>query len=589
MLLQWMVRNRGTGGGSIMLKTIKRIMDLCGSYKSKLVCGIICSLIYSACTSFSIFAILNILINIRTLTNQDILNSGYILLGSIIGKCIMKYLISIYMSANGYNVFCEKRIEIGDKMKCAPMGFFSEQNLGMINTALSSATTELENFAMVAVENMVGGIIQAVCVAIVLFYFNWKVATLALIGFLLSSVVLKLVKIRTIKQAPRREEAREMMVTKVIEYIRGIAVIRSFGRQADDEIQQVLREAKDSNIAMEKQVMTIVSFYKGVLEAFSGLIIGCTAWLMFVGEITFPIGVMFLVSSFMIYGQMETVGNGAFLLRMLDSSLNRMEKVMNIPVLDADAKDIEPKNCDIELKNVSFGYESRPIIKNVSLKIPQGTSTAIVGYSGSGKTTLCNLITRFWDVNSGQISFGGHNVKDYGCDELLSNFSMVFQNVYLFHDTIENNIKFGKPDATETEVKLAAKKACCYDFIMALPDGFQTVIGEGGSNLSGGERQRISIARAILKNAPVIILDEATSSVDPENEHELLKAINELTKGKTLISIAHRMTTVQTADQIIVLDDGEIVQRGTHKELIEQEGVYKKFLTVRTQSVGWQI
>ena len=199
------------------------------------------------------------------------------------------------------------------------------------------------------------------------------------------------------------------------------------------------------------------------------------------------------------------------------------------------------------------------------------------------------MITRFWDVNSGQISFGGHNVKDYGCDELLSNFSMVFQNVYLFHDTIENNIKFGKPYATETEVKLAAKKACCYDFIMALPDGFQTVIGEGGSNLSGGERQRISIARAILKNAPVIILDEATSSVDPENEHELLKAINELTKGKTLISIAHRMTTVQTADQIIVLDDGEIVQRGTHKELIEQEGVYKKFLTVRTQSVGWQI
>jgi len=572
-----------------MLKTIKRIMDLCGSYKSRLVYGIICSLIYSMCTSFSIFAVLNILLNIRTLTNQDILNSVYILVGSTIGKCIMKYLISIYMSSNGYNVFCEKRMEIGDRMKRAPMGFFSEQNLGMINTALSSATTELENFSMVAVENMVGGIIQAICIAIVLFYFNWKVAVLAIVGFLSSSLALKLIKVRTVKQAPRREEAREMMVTKIIEYIRGIAVIRSFGRQADDEIQQVLRETKDSNIVMEKQVMSVVGMYKGVLEAFSGLIIGYGAWLMFVGEITFPIGVMFLVSSFMIYGQMETMGNGAFLLRVLDTSLNRMEKVMNIPVLDAGAKEIKPKHCEIELKNVFFGYESRPIIKNVSLKIPQGTSTAIVGYSGSGKTTLCNLITRFWDVNSGTISFGGHNVKDYACDELLSNFSMVFQNVYLFHDTIENNIKFGKPDATEAEVKLAAKKACCYDFIMALPDGFQTVIGEGGSNLSGGERQRISIARAILKDAPVIILDEATSSVDPENEHELLKAINELTKNKTLISIAHRMTTVQAADQIIVLSDGEIVQRGTHKELMAQEGVYKKFLTVRTQSVGWQI
>lgn len=572
-----------------MLKTIKRILDLCGSYKSRLIAGIVCSLIYSVCTACSIFAILNILLNIRELTNGDIRNSIWILLASIVGKCIMKYLISIYMSANGYNVFCEKRMEIGDRMKRAPMGFFSEQNLGMINTALSSATTELENFSMVAVENMVGGIIQAVCVMLVLLFFNWKVALLALIGLLLSSATLKLIKIRTTKQAPRREAAREMMVTKVIEYVRGISVIRSFGRQPDDEIHQVLEETKDANITMEKQVMSVVNLYKGILEVFSGLIIGCSAWLMLNGQLSFPIGVMFLVSSFMIYGQMETMGNGAFLLRVLDSSLNRMEKVMNIPVMDEGAKKIEPANCDIELKNVSFGYDSRPIIKKVSLKIPQGTSTAIVGYSGSGKTTLCNLITRFWDVDSGEVLFGGHNVKEYACDDLLSNISMVFQNVYLFHDTIANNIKFGKPNATQEEVEIAAKKACCYDFIMKLPDGFETVIGEGGSTLSGGERQRISIARAILKDAPVVILDEATSSVDPENEHELLKAIEELTKGKTLISIAHRMTTVRKADQIIVLSDGEIVQQGTHKELIAQEGVYKNFLTIRTQSVGWQI
>lgn len=572
-----------------MLKTIKRILDLCGSYKSRLIAGIVCSLIYSVCTACSIFAILNILLNIRELTNDHIRNSIWILLVSIVGKCIMKYLISIYMSANGYNVFCEKRMEIGDRMKRAPMGFFSEQNLGMINTALSSATTELENFSMVAVENMVGGIIQAVCVMIVLLFFNWKVALLSLIGLLLSSVTLKLIKIRTTKQAPRREASREIMVTKVLEYIRGISVIRSFGRQPDDEIHQVLEETKNANITMEKQVMSVVNLYKGILEVFSGLIIGYSAWLMLIGQLTFPIGVMFLVSSFMIYGQMETMGNGAFLLRVLDSSLNRMEKVMNIPVMDEGAKKIEPANCDIELKNVSFGYDSRPIIKKVSLKIPQGTSTAIVGYSGSGKTTLCNLITRFWDVDSGEVLFGGHNVKEYACDDLPSNISMVFQNVYLFHDTIANNIKFGKPDATREEVKIAAKKACCYDFIMKLPDGFDTIIGEGGSTLSGGERQRISIARAILKDAPVIILDEATSSVDPENEHELLKAIEELTKGKTLISIAHRMTTVRKADQIIVLSDGEIVQQGTHKELIAQEGVYKNFLTIRTQSVGWQI
>ena len=286
---------------------------------------------------------------------------------------------------------------------------------------------------------------------------------------------------------------------------------------------------------------------------------------------------------------METMGNGAFLLRMLDSSLNRMERVMNIPIMDEGAKKIDPENCDIQLRNVSFGYDSRTIIKNINLVIPQGTSTAIVGYSGSGKTTLCNLITRFWDVDSGEILLGGHNVKEYACDDLLSHFSMVFQNVYLFHDTVENNIKFGKPDATFEEVKEAAKRACCYDFIMALPDGFQTIISEGGSTLSGGERQRISIARAILKDAPIVILDEATSSVDPENEHELLKAIAELTRDKTLISIAHRMTTVRNADQIIVLSDGQIVQQGTHQTLISQDGIYRNFLSIRTQSVGWQI
>lgn len=572
-----------------MLKTIKRIMELCGSYKSRLIIGIVCSMFYSIFNSLSIFAILNILLNVRSLTASIIWRSAWILAGSVVGKSIMRYLICIYMSANGYNVFCEKRLETGNRMKRAPMGFFSEQNLGMINTALSSATTELESFSMVAVDNIVGGIIQAVFVMLVLLYFNWQIALLALGGMLLSSAVLKLVKSRTTKQAPRREAARETMVSKVIEYIQGISVIRAFGRQPDDEIDQVLEETKDSYITMEKQVMGIVHLYKGILEVFGGLILGCAAWQMFFGQLDFPVGVMFLISSFTIYSQMETMGNGAFLLRMLDSSLNRMEKVTNIPVMDDGATKISPENCDIQLKNVSFGYDSRTIIKNINLVIPQGTSTAIVGYSGSGKTTLCNLITRFWDVDSGEILFGGHNVKEYACDDLLSHFSMVFQNVYLFHDTIENNIKFGKPDATLEEIKAAAKRACCYDFIMALPDGFQTIIGEGGSTLSGGERQRISIARAILKDAPIVILDEATSSIDPENEHELLKAIAELTKNKTLISIAHRMTTVRNADQIIVLSDGQIVQQGTHQTLISQDGIYRNFLTIRTQSAGWQI
>lgn len=227
------------------------------------------------------------------------------------------------------------------------------------------------------------------------------------------------------------------------------------------------------------------------------------------------------------------------------------------------------------------------MLKNVTFRIPQHTSTAIVGPSGSGKTTIVNLLARFYDVDAGSISLGGRDVREFTCDSLLSNISMVFQNVYLFHDTIRANICFGRPDATEEEMVEAAKKACCHEFIKKLPDGYDTVIGEGGGTLSGGEKQRISIARAMLKNAPVIILDEATASVDPENEHLIQHAISELVKGKTVITIAHRLATVENADQILVVNDGQIVQKGTHQELMEEDGIYRRFVEVRQRAEGW--
>jgi len=266
-----------------------------------------------------------------------------------------------------------------------------------------------------------------------------------------------------------------------------------------------------------------------------------------------------------------------------------MEAVLNTPVLDENGADITPKHFGIEMKNVSFGYGEKEIIHNVSLSIPEKSTCAIVGPSGSGKTTLCSLIARFWDVQKGQVFVGGHNVKEYTCDSLLQNFSIVFQQVYLFEDTVENNIKFGKPEATHEQVVNAAKQACCHDFIMSLPQGYQTKVGEGGSSLSGGEKQRISIARAILKDAPIIILDEAMASVDPENEQELQRAVDELTKDKTIIMIAHRLTTVRNADQILVLEEGSIIQCGTHTELMEQDGLYRRFVNIRERAIGWKL
>lgn len=233
---------------------------------------------------------------------------------------------------------------------------------------------------------------------------------------------------------------------------------------------------------------------------------------------------------------------------------------------------------------MNFGYDERQILKDVSFRIPERTSTAIVGPSGSGKTTICSLVARFYDPQGGRITVGGHDLKEFTCDSLLSNVSMVFQNVYLFHDTVRANICFGKPDATEEEMIEAAKKARCHDFIMALPDGYDTVIGEGGGTLSGGEKQRISIARAMLKDAPIIILDEATASIDPEKEHLIQSAISELTKGKTIITIAHRLATIRNADQILVVEDGRIAECGTHDELIAADGLYRRFVKIREKA-----
>ena len=269
--------------------------------------------------------------------------------------------------------------------------------------------------------------------------------------------------------------------------------------------------------------------------------------------------------------------------------LDRLEEVTDIPKMDTSSEKLVVSHYDISLEHISFGYGGRQVIHDISLEIPEHTTCAIVGPSGSGKTTLCNLIARFWDVQEGTVRIGGKNVRDYTADSVLEYISMVFQNVYLFHDSVENNIRFGRPEATREQVIAAAKRACCHDFILSLPDGYDTIIGEGGSTLSGGEKQRISIARAILKDAPIIILDEATSSVDPENEQALLSAIQELTKDKTLISIAHRLSTVRNADQIIVIDQGRIVQRGTHHELLQKEGIYQRFLTLRTAATGWQL
>lgn len=574
-----------------MIKTVKRILLMAGDHCHKVTAGIGISLLYSIFSAMDLFAILYIAFSVDELTMQKIVVTVGILLVGLIGKIVCKYQISKRISGSSYDVFYERRLEAGERLKKAPMGYYSEKNLGEIQMTLTTDMNALESSAMSVVENILGSLIYAAICTLVLLLFNWKIGLITLAGLAIGMILLNVIQNGAEKAMPMRFHAQEEMTERTLEFVQGNMVMRLFGTGQDglNRVKEAFQKKQKADIHLENSAIWPINFYKYVFRLASCGVVLIAALLYVQQEMSFPICVMFLFAAFLVYSQMDGLASNIALLRIVDTSLEQVESVLHIPKMPGNEAVNKIQNYDIELQNISFGYDKRPIIQDVSLKIPERSVTAIVGPSGSGKTTLCNLIARFWDVQKGAILIGGKNVTDIEPDELMKLMSIVFQNVYLFHDTIENNIKFGRSDATHEAVVEAARRACCHDFIEKLPNAYQTVIGEGGSTLSGGEKQRISIARAILKDAPIVILDEATSSVDPENQHILLTAINELTKGKTLIIIAHRLSTIRNADQIVVLDGGRIVQQGTHKTLIQQDGVYRRFVQVRKTTFSWKL
>ena len=567
-----------------MLSIIKRILRLSGKYRFRVIAGLIFNALKSCCAAFVFFAVLLVMLNIEHLTSAVIWQAFGIIALSVLGRFLFQYLSDVLMSASGYKIFREKRLEIGNQLKRAPIGYFTENNLGTVQTVLTTTISDLEGNCMLALTFLVGGFVQALAMTLMLSVFCWQIGLLALAGILAGIFVLGQIK----KRAGAHTE--DLLVGNALEYIKGISVLRIFGKgkEGKGKVDQAFENKCRSDITVTISTAGIMKLYEAVFKITSCLLFLLSALLYLWGVIALPYCLLFIICAFLMFMELELMNDGAFLSKMLATQLDRLDLISDIPVLDTDGKEIVLESYDIELNDVTFAYDTRQVLDGISLKIPQNSTCAIVGPSGSGKTTLCNIIARFWDVNSGSVKIGGHDVREFTCDSLLSYVSMVFQKVYLFNDTIENNIKFGKPNASHTEVVEAAKRACCHDFIEALPQGYETMIGEAGSTLSGGEKQRISIARAILKDAPIVILDEATSSVDPENEKALLDAIFELTKNKTLISIAHRLSSVRTADQIIVIDQGHIAQRGTHKELLE-EGIYRTFLECREKSISWKL
>lgn len=577
-----------------MFQTLKKFFAFCGDDNRKMfVSSIWLGVISAICSAMRIPAAA---IVIQALLSGNVTMAT---LWSSLGVIVVSLIITIAINMKstmlqtraGYRACANKRIEIAEHLRYLPMGWFNDNSLGEVTSVTTNTMENMANVATRVVMITTRGFLTSGIIAVMMFVFDWRMGLITLAGLILFFAVNSAMQKKEQSLAQRKFNADERLVTKVLEYVQGIAEVKNFDLTGDSttQVHAAVEEARKASFGMElPSVLFMLAQF--IVNKLTGIAI-CTAAIAFYfgGTMELANCLLMLICSFILFEQLDSAGSYSSLFRSIDIGVDKANSILNVEAMDIDGEEISSESEDIALSHVDFSYDSKPILRDVSLKIPEKTTVAIVGPSGSGKTTLCNLMARFWDVQSGSVTLGGHDVREYSYDSLIKNFSFVFQRTYLFSDTIANNIRFGKPNASMDEVKAAAKKARCYDFIMALPDGFDTVIGEGDATLSGGERQRISIARAIMKDAPIIILDEATANVDPENEKELMEAVAELTHNKTVIMIAHRLKTVRSADRIFVVDRGEIVQQGTHDELVAVDGLYRRFVVERKQAAGWKV
>ena len=544
-----------------MLEILRNFFHFCDARERKefyvsIILGVAAAL-FSALKISAIGVMLGALLT-GGVTSKAILLSLVIMLASVIGSSLLKYRATALQTDAGYSTTAGKRVQIAEHLRYLPMGYFNKNSLGAITSVTTNTMDNLSGVSTRVVMLVTEGIFSTAVMTLTVFLFDWRVGLLILAGLWIYCLVNHALQAKSRQATSRKLAGDTALVEQVLEFIKGIAEVKSYSLTGkyNRRLEAAIDENVDSNIAMELKLLRCI---------------------------------MLCICSFLLTEGLEQAGTQSSLLRVVDTCVNQAAGILNLPAMDSSGAELNPDHHDLHAENIHFSYGEKPIINGITLDIPEGTTTAIVGPSGSGKTTLCHLLSRFWDVDSGTVTLGGHDVRDYDMDSLMRNFGFVFQNVYLFHDTVANNIRFGQPDAPMEKVIEAAKKARCHNFIMRLPQGYETVIGEAGGTLSGGKRQRLSIARAMMKDAPIIILDEATANVDPENEQELMAAVRELTQEKTVILIAHRLKTVRRADQILMVDRGQIVQRGTHEELMAQGGLYRRFVAERSQAAGWKV
>lgn len=580
-----------------MLALFSRILKLSGKYKGRIQGAFVCAFLESILAKMPIFLAFLVLSGFyqKTLTGTKCLYIGIDLIAVVVAQAVVHYLCDRLQSAAGYMIFTDKRMELGGHLRKLPMGYFTSGNIGKISSVLSTDMVFIEEVAMSTLGNMMSYMLSAFVLLVFMFFLDLRLGLIAAAVTLLAWFIAKGMNKVSLKEAAVRQDQSEHLTDAVLSFAEGISVIKSYNLigEKSEELTENFRRSRDTSTVFERKMTPWTRGLTILYAVGISAIFVLSVWLQQSGSLSLPYLLGVLLFVFDLFSPLKALYGEASRLTVMNAALDRIEAVLNEEELpDKGTQHISQADSNLPeicFDNVTFAYQDKEVLHDISFSMKKHTMTALVGPSGGGKSTIANLLARLWDVKSGKVTIRGTDIRDVPLSELMEQISMVFQRVYLFQDTIYNNISMGKPDATEEEVYEAAKKARCYDFVMALPDGFQTVIGEGGATLSGGEKQRISIARCILKDAPIVILDEATASVDTDNESYIQEAINELVKGKTLLVIAHRLNTIRQADQILVIADGRISEQGTHDELMEKAGIYQDFVNIRKKSSGWSI
>ena len=575
-----------------MINTVKKLWEFSKYQHKTFIITLIMSLVHAfigVTQLIAIMLVIDVIIN-GTPTATAIRNIIILTIVCALGSFITSFFEQSGSVAVGFFMTADKRIGLGNFLKMLPLGFFSDNASSKIVAALTTTLGGIETGAAMAMITTVSGIFSAISMFTAVCFYEWRIGVITGLGMVVYLFVVDLQMKVSEKNAPFLQKAQNILAEAALIFIQGIKVTKAFSvKEGNDELNEAVSGSRYANIRLTSKAMPTQFLGRFVIAVFEILIIACTLWLRQEGSISLVKTIMLLVFSFMAYVSLNQAGSVLSMIGLLDSGLKVIGEVEEAKQMSWSDEPKTMSGNDIELKNVNFSYGDNEVLHDVSVTIKENSLTAIIGPSGSGKTTLCELIPRFRDINSGSITIGGVDIRDADYEELMKRISMVFQRVYLFEDSIYNNIAFGKPGAGIEEVRRAARAAQIDEFIEVLPDGYNTVLDEGGSSLSGGEKQRISIARAILKDSPIIIMDEATAALDAENEHEILAAIEALTKNKTVIMIAHRINSIKNADHIIAIKDGRVVQDGSPRELAEKEGLYRDFLRSREEISGWTI